>query len=243
MFPNAVTPNEILLSILQDIRTVKNCAVVFDLDSTLFCVSPRSEAILRELALEPVFRAQFPDAASVLSSISVRPEEYGVKSALLRSGLVPSLELMIAVRDYWRLKFFANSHLHHDLIYPGAEKFVHRVFAAGASVYYLTGRCEEKMRVGTMAALAEWKFPDIPVDRVIMKGSLDVTDESYKETRLRELALKHDRIWLFENEPVIIHKVRRALPDIHIVYMDSAHSGVANPPTDLLTLRMDFRLE
>jgi hypothetical protein len=237
-----VTPNEILHLILEDLRTFKKCAVVFDLDSTLFCVSPRSEAILHDLALEPSFRARFPEAALVLEKISVLPEEYGVKSALMRSGLAVSMDLMITVRDYWREKFFANSHLHHDLIYPGADRFVHRVFDAGAEVYYLTGRNDQKMRTGTMANLANWKFPDIPIERVMMKGSLDVSDEKFKEVRLKELASRHDRIWLFENEPVIIHQVRRALPDVRIVYMDSAHSGKANPPTDLLTLRMDFRL-
>ena len=237
-----MTPNEILFQILEDLRTFRNCAVVFDLDSTLFCVSPRSEVILHELSTEPWFRSRFPEAALVLENIRVLPEEYGVKSALLRSGLVPSLDLQIAVRDYWRTKFFANSHLHHDLMYPGAAAFVSRVHAAGATVYYLTGRNDAKMREGTMKNLVDWKFPAIPIERVIMKGSLDVSDENYKEVRLRDLSSSHDRVWLFENEPVIIHQVRRALPALRIVYLDSAHSGKANPPTDLLTLRMDFRL-
>lgn len=242
LFFSPVTPNEILLKILDDVRSSKNCAAVFDLDSTLFCVSPRSQAILRELASTPEFQTRFPEASRALSTIEVLPTEYGIKKAMIRTGLNPSQELVDTVVTFWRAKFFSNSHMQHDLIYPGAEKFVESVHTAGADVYYLTGRNESLMRAGTMQNLRVWKFPDIPVERVMMKLNAADQDHQYKEERLRALASTYERVWFFENEPVIIHHVREQLPDVQMVYVDSTHSGKAEPPKGLMTLSMDFRL-
>lgn len=237
-----MTPNEILTKVLLDIRQYKTCAAVFDLDSTLFCVSPRSQAILHDLAKEQWFIDKFPEAAPVLAMVEVQPTEYGIKTALLRTGITPSEELVQTVRKYWRLKFFSNSHLRHDTVYPGAQEFVKRVHDAGAHVHYLTGRNEVLMREGTLNNLTAWSFPKLPLERVMMKPSDLESDENFKEIRLREMKSRFECIWFFENEPVIIHQVRKALPDIRIVFIDSTHSGKANPPTDLLTVRMDFTL-
>lgn len=238
-----MTPNEILTKVLLDISQYKTCAAIFDLDSTLFCVSPRSQAILQDLAREPWFGEKFPEAAPVLSSVKVEKHEYGIKAALQRTGLNPSEELVQTVRKYWRSKFFSNSHMRHDLMYPGAQEFVQRIHDAGAEVYYLTGRSEALMREGTMDNLKYWKFPDLPFERVMMKPSDLESDENFKEIRLREMKSRYECIWFFENEPVIIHQVRKSLPDIRIVFIDSNHSGKADPPTDLLTVRMDFTLK
>lgn len=237
-----VTPNEILNRILADIREAKSCAVVFDLDSTLFCVSPRSEAILHDLARESWFVTQFPQAASLLATVKIQPNEYGIKTALIRSGLSATPELIETVRRFWRERFFSNSHMRHDLMYPGAQEFVQRVHAGGAEVFYLTGRNETLMREGTMSNLKEWKFPDLPFERIMMKPNDFESDENFKEFRLKQLMPNYKRIWLFENEPVIIHQLRKSLPELRIVFIDSTHSGKADPPTDLLTLRMDFRI-
>lgn len=236
-----VTPNEILTKVVLDITQYKTCAAVFDLDSTLFCVSPRSEAILRDLAREPWFVEKFPQAAPILSTVKVDPSEYGIKAALMRTNLNPTPELVETVKKYWREKFFSNSHMRHDLVYPGAQQFVKRIHDAGADLYYLTGRNETLMREGTHHNLKQESFPDIPSERVMMKPSDHDSDENFKEMRLREMSSRYECIWFFENEPVIIHQVRKALPEVRIVFIDSTHSGKADPPTDLLTVRMDFR--
>ncbi len=238
-----MSPNQILAKILAEVKTVGigNCAAVFDLDSTLFCVSPRSQAILRDLAADPRFQSRFPAASRILASARILPTEYGIKQALFRTGLSPSQDLVETVRSYWRQYFFSNSHMHHDLMYPGAHEFVTRVHEGGADVYYLTGRNETLMRDGTMVNLKTWNFPDLPFERVMMKPNDQDSDENFKEQKLKDLSARYKRIWFFENEPVIIHQVRRELPDLRIVFIDSAHSGKANPPTDLLTVRMDFR--
>lgn len=236
-----MTPNEILIKILDEVRAGKKCAAVFDLDSTLFCVSPRSQAILRELATDADFTRDFPAAAAALSKIEILPTEYGIKTAITRAGVQPVPGLVERVVQFWREKFFSNTHMHHDLTYPGAQDFVRRVHDGGADVYYLTGRNENKQREGTMRTLKSWNFPDLPLERVILKLRSEDQDHIYKETQLKEIADRYPTVWFFENEPVIIHHVRRELPNVHIVFIDSAHSGKANPPTDLLTVRMDFR--
>src|SRR5262249_39635540 len=124
-----VSPNEILQDILKDVRDLGSCAAVFDLDSTLFCVSPRSQAILHDWANEEWFRGRFPDASQVLAKVVVHPTEYGIKASLIRAGLEATPELIDTVRSYWRSKFFGNSHMKHDLIYPGAQDFVNKVHA------------------------------------------------------------------------------------------------------------------
>ena len=241
LFFGPVTPNDIWLKILDDIKNRGECAAVFDLDSTLFCVSPRSQAILRELSIQDWFRQKFPDASRVLASVEILPTEYGIKSALVRSGVQPTPGLVEQVVTFWRERFFSNTHMHHDLTYPGAQDFVRRVHEGGADVYYLTGRNESKMREGTMRNLTSWKFPDVPLERVMMKLDSEEADHVFKERRLKDLSLNYKHIWFFENEPVIIHHVRRELPGVHIVFVESTHSGKADPPTDLLTVRMDFR--
>jgi hypothetical protein len=236
-----VTPNEISKLIISDVENPGRVAAVFDLDSTLFCVSPRSQAIVRELTSEAWFRRDFPEASEILSKLKIAPNEYGIKTALLSSGLEPSKPLLETVRNYWRSRFFSNSHMRHDLMYPGAEQFVNRLHAGGVDIFYLTGRSEALQREGTLLNLKSWKFPDLPLDRIMMKPTEMQTDEKYKEIRLRELVPRYSRTWFFENEPVIIHQVRNSLPEVRIVFIDSTHSGKANPPKDLLTVRMDFR--
>lgn len=236
-----MTPNEILSEILNDYQKHGKCIAVFDLDSTLFCVSPRSQAILRDLAAETSFEERFPAASHLLSSVEVLPTEYGIKTAMLRSGIAPAPGLVEAVITYWREKFFSNTHMNHDVTYPGAVEFVQRLHQAGVEVYYLTGRNEIKMREGTMRNLKNWNFPNLPLERAIMKPNEADADHVFKEMKLKELAHLAPAVWFFENEPVIVHHVRRELPDVHIVFVDSAHSGKADPPTDLMTVRMDFR--
>ncbi len=69
---------------VRDHSPTARVAVVFDLDSTLFCVSPRTESILRRLAGEAEFRAEFADAAAILKDVTVLPSDWGVKSVLER---------------------------------------------------------------------------------------------------------------------------------------------------------------
>lgn len=230
-----------LKEVSEHVRNHTGVAVIFDLDSTLFSVSPRTQAILRQLGADPAFRARFEAQADILKDVEVLPTDWGVRQALARTPIMGEIELFETIRDYWREHFFASPHLEHDDIYPAANEHVRHLEELGAEILYLTGRSEARMREGTEAALKRWDFPYRDPAHLMMKPSDVETDEGFKTIRLRELAPRYEHIWFFENEPIIIHEVRQALPQIRIVFMNSVHAGRAEPPRDLPQIGMSYR--
>ena len=225
-------------------------AVIFDLDSTLFCVSPRTEGILRRLAGTEDFRARFKDAAEILKDVEVLPSDWGIKSVLERAVFKQTffpdrmpdedqLRLFREVRNYWRKYFFSNHDLDKDKIYPSANEYVRHLHELGADILYLTGREDAAMRPGTIRALNAFGFP-LEEAKLIMKPSQIETDEGFKGHVLKDLAKQYDHIWFFENEPVIIALVRPLVPKVRIVFMNTVHAGRAANPTDLPVITGDY---
>jgi phosphoglycolate phosphatase-like HAD superfamily hydrolase len=238
-----VTPEQVLKDISDFVKkhaASERVAVIFDLDSTLFCVSPRTQFILRELASKPDFAGRFAREAEVLKNIEILATDWGIRSALVRTRMTSSLEFVDFVRQYWREHFFSNHHLDKDILYPSALEYVNHLNRLGADILYLTGRATGPMREGTLKALATHGFPLKSEDRLIMKPSDVQADETFKATALKELILKYDHIWFFENEPVIIELVRASVPQVKMVFVDSVHAGRAQPPSDLPVVKADF---
>lgn len=214
--------------------------VIFDLDSTLFCVSPRTQAILRTLAADVEFQNAFAGAAEILREIEVQPTDWGIRSVLERHKMEGSLELWLRVRGFWRENFFANGFLHHDQIYPGANAYVRHLCDLGARILYLTGRNSALMREGSVRMLRHWNFPLASESDLYMKPDDAEADETFKVKALVEIVKEHEFLWFFENEPVIIEQVRAQLPSIRIVFMNSVHAGRMAAPTDLPTIGMSY---
>ena len=215
-------------------------AAIFDLDSTLFCVSPRTRAILHQLASDPAFQSQFETEANQLKTAEVRPTDWGLKTVLLRHTPTAPMDFFRRVRDYWRSHFFSSHFLHQDEIYPFADEYVRHLESLGATIFYLTGRPESAMREGTLQALAKWRFPLPAPGHLLMKPDHVEADEHFKTLALKDLTRRFKHIWFFENEPVIIHEVRSALPQVRMVFVDSVHSGKASPPLDLPKIGMTY---
>jgi hypothetical protein len=233
-----------LIQVSESVRErakTSRALVVFDLDSTLFCVSPRSQAILRTLAADADFLSRFPREAEILKTLEVLPTDWGVRSAILRRQISNDLDFFTTVRDYWRKHFFSSHFLEHDEIYPAAPEYVCRLSDLGAEIRYLTGRSRHLMEEGTLKGLRKWNFPLADPAHLLMKPSDVETDESFKALMLQELVKEFDYVWLFENEPVIIDLVRQIAPQVQIVFVNSVHSGRAAAPTDLLTILPDFK--
>src|SRR3569832_121830 len=74
-------------------------AVIFDLDSTLFCVSPRTEAILRSLGADAEFAATNAELSAILRDVEVLPTDWGIRSVLQRRGAVGAMDVFHKVRD------------------------------------------------------------------------------------------------------------------------------------------------
>ena len=215
-------------------------AVIFDLDSTLFNVSSRTQHILRELGKDNEFRNRFATVAEILRDIEILPVEYSVRQVLARRSVESSPELTAAIKAYWSRYFFSNTFLDKDGLYPSANEYVRHLHALGAHILYLTGREDKRMREGTVRVLRQWGFPEFDDSRLLMKASSEELDEHFKVTVLKRLVHEFDHIWFFENEPLIIRDVRALLPQIHIVYVNSAHSGKAPPPEGLRTVLPDY---
>lgn len=232
-----------LLEISQFVRLKaksSKVAVIFDLDSTLFCVSPRTQAILRKLGHQRDFTERFEEVSKILRDIEVLPSDWGIRSVLERSQVNGSMELFKEMRNFWRNHFFTSHFLDRDEIYPSANEFVRHLHELGADILYLTGRNAGSMKTGTIKMLQHWGFPYFDDCKLFMKPSDVETDEGYKANILIDLVKQYDHVWFFENEPVIIEQVRAKVPQVRIVFVNSVHSGRALPPVDLPTIGMNY---
>ncbi len=201
---------------------------VFDLDSTLFNVSPRTVQILKEFAVVN----QTPD----LLNIEVNPKDWGLKEILLRAGYDMSeqhhenLKTHKNLIAFWTEKFFSNTYLHYDTPYLGAVNFVQTLFENNIEIHYLTGRDVQRMGLGTHEVLLKWGFPIQSEHHVHLKPHRDLDDHQFKLDWVINFKKqkKEQPIYFFENEPVNINAIGSALPDIKIVYLNTTHSRKEN---------------
>ena len=200
-------------------------AFVFDLDSTLICVHQRSEAILRHIAQSPDFQENHFQEAEVLSRIQVHPQDFSLKEILRRAGLKNlSFSLYKKIFMEWTRFFFSNDFLKYDQLYKGVHSYLSALNAAGAKILYLTGRSRSLMGPGTLLQLKKWRIPLQNENCLIMKNNTFTEDAFFKKNCLKDLLKIYKKIWFFENEPVIINFVQNFLPEIQIIFVQTAHS-------------------
>lgn len=198
----------------QNLRTL----AVFDLDSTLFNVSTRTQKILSEFAeLRDEIR---------LKNIEVRHEDWGIKEAVLRAGLdiESDLALLQDLRLFWSEKFFTSEYLHYDVPYMGAISFVQELADTGCEINYLTGRDQTRMAKGTLEVLKKWGFPTED-DKVFLKPRKEQDDELFKEDWFKNLDhTRYKKIFFFENEPVNVNAILNSSPEVEIIFLDTTHA-------------------
>lgn len=199
---------------------------VFDLDSTLFNVSTRTQKILSEFAeLHNIDRLKY---------VEVKHEDWGIKEAVLRAGLSleNDLELLQSLRDFWSERFFTNEYLHYDVPYEGAVSFVQELADAGSEINYLTGRDQSRMLKGTSEVLKKWGFP-FSENKLFLKPTHEQDDELYKNNWFKNLNhSRYKKIFFFENEPVNVNAILSSCPEVEIIFLDTTHARkqeVSNP--------------
>ncbi len=198
----------------QNLRTL----AVFDLDSTLFNVSTRTQKILSEFA-------ELHDEER-LRNIEVKHEDWGIKEAVLRAGLSleTDLELLNDLRKFWSAKFFTNEYLHYDVPYMGAISFVQELSETGCEIMYLTGRDQTRMYRGTLEVLKKWGFPLIEKN-LFLKPRKEQDDELFKEDWFKSLNhFDYKKIFFFENEPVNVNAILSSSPEVEIIFLDTTHA-------------------
>jgi hypothetical protein len=230
----------LLRQILGQIKNISEnggkSLAVFDLDSTLFDVSPRLQRILLDFAENPENQKKFPESVQVLKTIQTQRSDWGIKQSLIRSGLDNhSTEFHQAVRQFWIESFFSGRYLKYDLPSDGAVDFVNQVHEAKCEIVYLSGRDQPGMEKDTRQVLQSWKFPlDDQASRLVLKPQKGMDDAKFKRDWFLEIPDDvYTRIWFFENEPMNVNLIRQHLPNIEIVFFESTHAGKAEPPSDL----------
>lgn len=210
--------NEILKISKENSANNLRTLCVFDLDSTLFNVSTRTQRII----------AEFAEINNIndLRNVEVLAADWGIKEAVIRAGIHPEHhpEVLKNLRDYWFQHFFSNDYLHYDVPYPGATAFVLELAAVPVEIVYLTGRDQHRMAQGTKDVLLKWGFP-CNDDQLILKPHRSMDDESYKRDWFNSFdRSKYQKIYFFENEPVNVNAVLNTYTDIEVVYLDTTHS-------------------
>lgn len=228
-----------LQQILTDIQAFSSqgekSLVVFDLDSTLFDVSPRLERILLDFAAVPLNKKKFPQQIRLLKNIKALRHDWGIVGALQRVGLDGHhREFQDAIHEYWHQNFFSNHYLQFDDIYEGALEFVQAIDNAGAEIVYLTGRDVARMQEGSFKVLQDWGFPLHENAKLILKPHLSMDDAEFKTDYFLSAQKKnYKKIYFFENEPVNLHHLLQHGPAVEIIFFESTHAGKAEPPSHL----------
>jgi hypothetical protein len=235
-------------NLIDDLRQLvnqqKNVLVVFDLDSTLFDVSPRLERILLDFASSPLNQKKFPDQIPLLLKVKTQRQDWGIVNALHRAGLEDApIDFQEAIKNYWKKSFFSNHYLQFDDVYEGALEFVQTLDQIGAHIAYLTGRDIERMGEGTIEILHQWNFPLHDRSRLVLKPHRSLDDAQFKtDWFIDQAQYNYARTIFFENEPVNLQHLLQYCPKVEMVFFESTHAGKAEPPTHVPRI-MNFLLK
>lgn len=204
----------------------KPVKVIFDLDSTIFDVKPRSLRILKEFALTSRAREISAEIAEWSLKLPGFKLLYTMEESA-RANQIPGSEekareyLKEAFR-YWLARFFTHHYVTVDHPTPGAVDYVNRIVDAGAKAVYLTGRDWPGMGRGTITMLEHWGFPVHPsVAEFILKPNAGLDDAEFKDEALRELRITGHAVALFDNEPANFHVFEKNFPEAWLVFYHS----------------------
>lgn len=204
----------------------KPVKVVFDLDSTIFDVKPRTLRILKEFALTNRARELSPAIADWSLGLNAHRLLYTLEESA-RANRVPDVEpeakaYLKEAFQFWLKRFFTHQYVTVDHPALGAVDYVNRVVDAGAIAVYLTGRDWPGMGKGTQTMLENCGFPVDPrVSELIMKPNSGLDDAEFKDEALRELRTEGEAVALFDNEPANFHVFEKNFPEAWLVFYHS----------------------
>lgn len=220
-------PHSIIDSLRQITEADQRALAVFDLDSTLFNVSTRSQKIIHDYAESPIKNYKFPTLTPRLKQAKIEMYDWGIEEALQRLNIERHhQEFLKDVHSFWRENFFSNHYLNFDIPYSGAVEFVNELANLGVEIAYLTGRDVARMGGKSETVLKDWGFPVNDLCQLILKPHLSMDDAEFKTNWFRERPLNtYGRVVFFENEPVNINHLSIHCPQVEIIYFESVHSG------------------
>ncbi len=234
--------SNILNQILKEASQLsKRPLCVFDLDSTLICVSERIKKILQSVESNEKFKHWNPSQFHKIKTITVKNTDFSLKDVFERASIHLSNEQYRLIHKYWAYCFFSNSFLNYDTLYKGVQNYLHQI-SIHSEIMYLTGRSRELMEEGTYKQIRKWSLPLKTDNHLIMKPNSFTEDAVYKKIQLERLVQQYKNIWFFENDPAIINYVNSCLPQIQIVFMQSASRARQTLRKSFPTIGMDYSL-
>jgi hypothetical protein len=203
----------------------KEVKVVFDIDSTIFDVKPRTLRILKEFALSEGKKIS-PRLAEWCLGLRSYQLSYTIQDTALANAFPkedPQAEIfMRTLIPFWRRRFFSHAYVMMDHPSPGAVDYAQAVVDAGAEAVYLTGRDAPGMGRGTRSMLEHWGFPlGQAKGELIMKPYFGMDDAEFKDEALLNLRAHADVVALFDNEPANFHVFEKNFPEAFLIFMHS----------------------
>jgi len=224
--------DNLISSFDQALNEQKKPLFVFDLDSTIFNVSPRNQAIF-DLYLSLNIKNN-EELLKFNSKTKLTAQDWGLDPYTDLLGGPESLLRKQAI-IFWRKHFFAGTFLPTDRPYPYAVESIKKMADRGAHIKYLTGRDNFRMREGSLAQLKHWGLPLKKDSDLITKPHKGMSDGPYKKEALEGLLnCFHDsKVFFLDNEPAVIdHCLFPNVERYKVVYIESTHSHRSAPRKD-----------
>jgi hypothetical protein len=233
-----MTSSELLNKISA--TTPESTLVVFDLDSTIFNVGPRTQAIAHAFINDPENRKKYPEECELLKKINVSNKHWGISDPISELKIKAEIHFFQSIEKFWRQNFFSNDFLKYDELSKGATDFIQNLLNKNISIYYLTGRDSIRMGSGSEASLKQHNLPFDKDHQLHMKPTKGLVDAHYKRDKINDFHKDFKNIWLIDNEPVILIELMKECPFANLVYFNTVHSGRAKAPKELLSLDGSF---
>ena len=240
-----LTDAEVRTQVVQKVReTREEPVVIFDLDSTLYEVGPRTFKILKEWS-QSAQAGQHDVLARRLKDLDLNHVGYSLKDTFQSLGVSledsQMIESLRAAKQFWLTRFFSNDYLTHDRPYEGAARYVSEVFQAGARLVYLTGRDEPGMGRGTREKLKADGFPiNDPRIHFFLKPQREGDDELHKAQASHDIRKLGNVVASFENEPRNVITLSQAIPQAMHIFLDTVCSDHPAEPGDGLYILRKF---
>lgn len=218
-------------NVLGHIRRVRRdhpnhpCAVVFDLDNTLFDTRARTLHALQEFDAD--------HGTSHFAGLGVDDMGWNGRETCGRLGLDEALTAR--VQASWDRTFWAGENFGEDLVIMPLFELAWAAKEAGAEVRYLTGRVED-LAAASLEQLEQAGLPDAKAENLFCKPTVDTRTGPFKAEQLEQWMDAGTLVGWFatdnrrEVEDVIAHgeQAGHAFPVVHVEHALQRPGTISN---------------
>ncbi len=216
---------------IDELSKTKDCVFVFDIDSTLYNVSPRSQIIYEHFLKEhsKFLLKMSPELVLELKQLNLGPLDWGVTKkahSILKKHSQVDESFLKALHGYWVLYFFHHKFLWKDQLYVGIKDCVLEL-SRNNLIYYCTGRDQSRMRAGTEKQLKSSGLTLNSLEHLYCKKHKKHDDKSYKLEVLRKIQSKNKnkKLIFIDNEVALVNYINKESESFKILCAETVHSG------------------